>query len=296
MSKFLVALSILGVGVTAARAADLPARTYTKAPVVAPVARYSWTGCHVGGNAGWIGGSDRLDLEMSGGFLNPLNIFSVPANRAPLAHSYEPNRSSGVVGAEVGCDWQAPGSAFVFGVAADISWSGLRETVNAAYGPTVTPVGTMSSHTVSVTKDLDWFSTFRGRAGYAFDRFLVYGTAGAAVARIRSTTNVLFASDGLDFFNTNLVGQATDTRWGWAAGVGAEYAFGGNWSIKAEYLHLDFGNSTYQSPCVDAACVVNFNNVGIPLGAYATTVRAREEIVRVGLNYTFGAAPVVARY
>ena len=78
--------------------------------------------------------------------------------------------------------------------------------------------------------------------------------------------------------------------------MGAEYAFGSNWSIKAEYLHLDFGNSTYQSPCVDAACIVNFNNVGIPLGAYATTVRAREEIVRVGLNYTFGAAPVVARY
>lgn len=149
---------------------------------------------------------------------------------------------------------------------------------------------------MSVTKDLDWFSTFRGRAGYAFDHFLVYGTAGAAVARIRSTTNVLFGNDALDFFNTNLVGQTTDTRWGWTAGVGAEYALGSNWSIKAEYLHLDFGHSTYQSPCVDTACVTNFNAIGVALPTYATTVRAREEIVRVGLNYTFGAAPVVARY
>jgi hypothetical protein len=59
---------------------------------------------------GWIGGRDRFDLEMAGGYLHPNNVFSDPANRAPLEHSYTTNGSSVVGGAEVGCDWQAPGS------------------------------------------------------------------------------------------------------------------------------------------------------------------------------------------
>lgn len=52
-------LAIIGVGlfsvagfVVAASAADLPARTYTKAPPPPVVAAYNWFGIYVGANGG----------------------------------------------------------------------------------------------------------------------------------------------------------------------------------------------------------------------------------------------------
>ena len=51
-----VAVVTLGLAVPAV-AADLPARPYTKAPVVAPVAIYDWSGFYIGGNGGY--GSSR---------------------------------------------------------------------------------------------------------------------------------------------------------------------------------------------------------------------------------------------
>src|SRR5665811_1876936 len=46
----------------AALAADLPARTYTKAPMMSPV--FSWTGFYVGGHvgAGWGTTTSELDV------------------------------------------------------------------------------------------------------------------------------------------------------------------------------------------------------------------------------------------
>ena len=51
MKKLIAALFTVAISATGASAADLPARTYTKAPpMVAPV--YNWTGFYVGLNAG----------------------------------------------------------------------------------------------------------------------------------------------------------------------------------------------------------------------------------------------------
>jgi hypothetical protein len=51
--------------------------------------------------------------------------------------------------------------------------------------------------------------------------------------------------------------QATDsTRWGWMVGVGIEYAFANNWSVKAEYNHMDFGRETETlQPLPGGGCV-----------------------------------------
>jgi outer membrane immunogenic protein len=87
-------------------AADLGARSYTKAPVVAPVS--NWSGFYVGGNLGYGWGNGNTDVS----FLPSPADFGV--NNTTLGV-----RSTGVVGgAQAGYNWQM--GSLVTGVEADI--------------------------------------------------------------------------------------------------------------------------------------------------------------------------------
>ena len=66
----------------------------------------------------------------------------------------------------------------------------------------------------------------RGRVGYAFDRALVYGTAGFGFG----------GCSGVDCPNTNFDG--------WVAGGGIEYKLTPAWSVKAEYQHIEATSET----------------------------------------------------
>src|ERR1700743_2454659 len=63
--RFLAAaVALISLGAIApAVAADLPAQTYTKAPIMVPVA-YDWTGFYVGGNGGRGAGRRRLPQHL----------------------------------------------------------------------------------------------------------------------------------------------------------------------------------------------------------------------------------------
>jgi outer membrane immunogenic protein len=77
--------------------------------------------------------------------------------------------------------------------------------------------------------EMDWIGTVRGRIGFAFDRFVVFGTGGFA------WTNAEF--DG--------VGNDSNFHGGWTVGGGVEAAITGNISAKAEYLYMDFTDELY---------------------------------------------------
>ncbi len=65
MKKFLLGtVALVALGTASAFAADLPARTYTKAPAYAPAPMYNWTGIYVGGHIGAaFGGDDGFTTE-----------------------------------------------------------------------------------------------------------------------------------------------------------------------------------------------------------------------------------------
>jgi outer membrane immunogenic protein len=113
-----------------------------------------------------------------------------------------------------------------------------------------------------------------------------YATGGVAFGRVRSNTQISYANDAFFLALGNFYGSASETKIGWTAGGGIEYAFGaGNWSIKAEYLHVDLGRVAYSSVfCNLGGCP---NIAGVPFTG-DTTIRIREHIARVGLNYRFG--------
>ncbi len=58
MHRILVAaLGATAFSVAVANAAELP----VKAPIVAPIIRYNWTGCYIGGHAGGAWARVRMD-------------------------------------------------------------------------------------------------------------------------------------------------------------------------------------------------------------------------------------------
>jgi outer membrane immunogenic protein len=97
-----------------------------------------------------------------------------------------------------------------------------------------------------------WFGTLRGRAGYAINNILFYGTGGLAFGELRGETFGLSESH---------------TTAGWTAGVGAEFGLAKNWSGKIEYLYVDLAESA-------------FSITGMSNGT-------RFGVVRAGVNYHF---------
>lgn len=76
-----------------------------------------------------------------------------------------------------------------------------------------------------VTVSNPWNGTFRGRVGFAWDRFMLYGTGGVAVGGLNATTTPAQSA----------------TKVGWTAGVGLEAALTDNVTGRVEYRHTDLG-------------------------------------------------------
>jgi opacity protein-like surface antigen len=142
----------------------------------------------------------------------------------------------------------------------------LRDWADASGFGTFTNTSTSGLCAGGCLTNNTWLATVRGRVGYALDRFLVYGTAGAAFGDVRAS----FSNDP----------ASSVTKTGWIAGAGIELALDRNWSAKAEYLFVDLGNGS----CTAACAIVNPN--GPPL-IPDVSVRFDESLVRAGIDYRF---------
>ena len=154
----------------------------------------------------------------------------------------------------------------------------------------------------------DWFATIRGRLGWAFDRVLVYATAGVAYAdngggnavfggvnNGGQITAPFYISPGASLAGSNVgtaflgAGNKRDD-WGWVLGGGVEWAFTNNLTFKVEGLWVGFdgGNAVFNDS------VVGVTNTGAPINANGVIGLGGNNdngdvfIARVGLNYKFG--------
>jgi outer membrane immunogenic protein len=161
------------------------------------------------------------------------------------------NISGPLAGGQIGANYQFANN-IVIGIEADYQWADIDGSATTAAG-------------VIRTAEVERFGTVRGRLGYAWDRWLGYVTGGYAFgARTNATVSPVFIA-------------SSQTLDGWTAGVGVEYAFAPNWSAKLEYLHVELDEKTF-FPGV-AGCAV----------LAACQMGANIDLVRVGLNYRFGA-------
>ena len=194
--------------------------------------------------AGWTASAEAADLPYGsrGPYTvnQPLNAYSwagpyLGGNLGYAWGSVDNNltKPTGLVGGvQGGYNWQT--GPWVFGAEADIQATGASDTF-APY-----------------KFSNPWFGTVRGRAGYAFNNVLFYGTAGLAFGELKGETFGL---------------TETHTNAGWTAGVGAEFGLAPNWSAKIEYLYVDLADSNF---------VVTGASNGYRFG-----------MVRAGVNYHF---------
>jgi outer membrane immunogenic protein len=210
----LLTTAAIALGAAPAVAADLPARTYTKAPpVMAPI--YDWTGFYVGINGGGGFSHNCWDLIDVAGFADPEGCH---------------NASGGTVGGQIGYRWQM--ASLVFGVEAQGNWADLS-------GSNISFQTALQNQT-----KIDAFGLFTGQIGYAWNNALLYVKGGAAVTDNKYN---VFDPTGL------LLDTAAETRWGAAVGVGFEYGILPNLSLGFEYDHLFMGGNdvTFVTTTVD---------------------------------------------
>jgi outer membrane immunogenic protein len=227
-----------------AQAADM--RPAPPVPYVAPV--FNWTGFYLGGNIGGAWG--RRDVEDT--------RFGLDFGRS----------SDGVFifGGQVGYNYQM--GRFVLGVEADISsLSGGDRRGNGVIVPGI--VGP-----IAVTAEDSWVSTVAARFGYTNGNWLLYGKAGGGWLNAKDIT-VTNLSTG-----ASITGGGDRSRSGGLFGVGIEYAFGNNWTMKFEYDHLSLGSRSFVVPA------------GSPFPALVGdtfTIDRSVDMFKFGVNYLFSS-------
>jgi outer membrane immunogenic protein len=270
MKRIFIGLVIAAATAGAAAAADLASAPYTKAAAMSP--GYNWSGWYVGGNAGYAWGKSDPSTTTEFTPTNYWNVLSVPqVNAAGVGPRL--NTSGFVGGGQFGYNYQA--GNVVWGAETDFESFKLKGSRfgGAAYACCA------GSFTLGQTTSTDWLFTLRGRLGWAANNLLLYATGGLAV------TNLKYGEVFVDTFGANEAVNYSKTKAGWTVGAGAEYGIDKNWTVKAEYLYLDFGSLSGTSLLGPVAvtgacnCTRMFHSTDLTAG-----------VARLGVNYRFGGS------
>ncbi len=263
MKKLLLALTAVAAFTGSAVAADLPARTYTKAPAMVPTP--SWTGFYLFGGGGY-------------GLWDANNASVVVPTGFGLSNTQKMGGDGyfGTVGG--GYDWQfnAPvfNAAAVFGVFADGQFGSIRGTIQ---DQAFLLSGRESDRT-------NW--AVGARVG-----LLVAPTVLSYVNGGYSGANFSGATLANNFTGTAFSTTPSFTRNGWFAGGGVENQlnlFGSSpgWFMKTEYRVAEYGKATLAE-----------STLGGVVTPFGVTFSPIVQTVSTSLVYRFNwTGPVVAKY
>ncbi len=247
------AVVLMSYANTANAADTYPARTRAEMDRLfdsVQVQPYNWTGFYVGGNVGYGRGQLRND--------DPYGIGDI-------------GTKGWTIGATAGYNWQFA-RRWVIGLETDFNWA----NIGGSQSRDLCPGCGSFSYVETMDVKTPWFGTTRARLGFLpWQDLMVYATGGVAYGKVNSTDTYAYSYTS---WWGNYSGSSTTSnsrfQVGWAAGAGAEYAINRNWSAKVEYIHLDLGDTSNTYTCTGCT-------------AQTITTRARDDIVRAGLNYKF---------
>jgi high affinity Mn2+ porin len=249
-----------------ASAADLPADLPVKAPVPYVSTAYDWNGWYVGAHAGVIRGASNWSAIPPGPGSAALNgSFNLPFNFDFMAGT-----GSYVLGLQGGYNYVSP-SRVMLGFEADVSAPNSDVVVPYAVRGSQTVTSVLIGQ-VTYGEAVIQYGSARARFGYAFDHFLLYGTAGLAWTYDQVTRTQIAGNSVGGFATPGTVDTRLLWRLGWAAGIGVEVPIAGNWTAKAEYLSTGFGSKTVTFPTA--------------MEGFASDLAMQS--IRLGVNYRIG--------
>jgi outer membrane immunogenic protein len=205
----------------------------------------SWTGFYIGAHLGGKWGD--YDLRGDDGAFDEAGSETI---------SLEPEAFIG--GFQLGYNIQTNG--IVIGIEGDVSFGDASESF------TVIP-----SPDNFARAELGTTGTLTARLGFANGSLLTYIKGGAAWSKLSARGGDLI--DGTPNPDATDTTTVSKTLTGWTIGGGLEYAMTPNWSLKGEYLFMDFGSVSSTNDDGDS-----FDH------------EVEVHTFRVGLNYKFGYA------
>jgi outer membrane immunogenic protein len=212
----------------------------------APPPECNWTGFYLGLNVGGqFGHSEDNDID---GYWTRDN--------SDFGGEWGYDESGVVAGGQVGYNYQW--KWLVLGAEAEGGYMDLR-------GHGIEPWSDQSGGPNVGSSDSDFFTTLRGRVGFAFGHWLFYGTGGAIGVNYETRIN-----DKPE----DVHGHRQDFDWGPTAGGGIEYMLNCHWSTKVEYLRYELDNQ-------------RFSGVWVDHGTFRFDGKTDGNIIRAGLNYKF---------
>ena len=227
---------------------------------------YDWTGWYIGAHAGALRGSTTWTST-------PLGPGGLPLNGAfdlPLNFNFMAGTGSYVLGLQGGYNYVLP-SRVMLGIEGDVSVP--NSDVVVPYSVKGNQSAASSSiGQVTYGESVIHYGSIRGRVGYAFDHFLLYGTGGFAWTYDQVTRSQDASPPAGSLAPAGTLESKLLWRLGWVAGVGVEIPITGNWSAKAEFLETGFGRK----------------GTFFPASADGFQSDLAMQSVRVGLNYKIG--------
>jgi outer membrane immunogenic protein len=242
----------------AVNAADLA----VKAPEPPP---YQWTGCYAGVNLG--GGTSGTNFSSS---VDPgTHLLAADPDVVAASGGGGFNNIGVLGGGQAGCNWQT--GTFVLGLEGDGDY--FHSNPNFSNNTNTLSDG-VTPFTLSQSLTTDFLATIRPRIGIAADRNLAYITGGVAF------THVSYTESYSDSAVPAGAGTATTAKYlaGWTAGAGWEYAFAGQWTVRAEYLIAGFPKVSAVGAITDAAGGANTFH-----GSSDVTI----QLLRAAVNFKF---------
>jgi outer membrane protein OmpA-like peptidoglycan-associated protein len=198
---------------------------------------------------GWWNGFE-VGVQGGYGWGTSSGTFAGPLGRLP---QYSFGTSGGMGGAHAGYNWEFPPN-WVLGIEGDLEGGGIGGLQRRTVFPTA-----------GIGSSMDFDSSIRGRAGWAFGQTLLYGTVGVAFGDVTTHYNQPIG---------DRIAGNSETRVGWTAGAGLAYAFTPNWETNVEYRYTNLGTQSQFFPAG-----ISDNN------------KFTYNMIRVGLTFRFAPPP-----